>query len=75
MALTYEGNLGIGITNPTDRLNVQVLLYSLVQQPSMITLPLVELYRQEIFCKCNWQLAQFFGNVVVNSEEQLLTAT
>ena len=23
MALTYEGNLGIGITNPTDRLSVQ----------------------------------------------------
>ena len=75
MALTYEGNLGIGITNPTDRLNVQgtSVFTGAATFNDNVTIS-GTLSAGNLSANVTGNLLNSLGTVVVNSEEQLLTA-
>ena len=75
MALTYEGNLGIGITNPTDRLNVQgtSLFTGAATFNDNVTIS-GTLSATNFAANVTGNLLDSLGNVVVNAEEKLLNA-
>ena len=75
MALTYEGNLGIGITDPTDRLSVQgtSLFTDAATFNDNVTIS-GTLSVGNLSANLTGNLLNSLGTVVVNSEEQLLTA-
>ena len=75
MALTYEGNLGIGITNPTDRLSVQgtSLFTGAATFNDNVTIS-GTLSVGNLSANVTGNLLDSLSNDVVNVEEKLLNA-
>ena len=73
LALTYEGNLGIGITDPTDRLSVQgtSLFTGAATFNDNVTIS-GTLSAVNFAADVTGNLLNSSSNIVVNSEEQLL---
>lgn len=73
MALTYEGNLGIGITNPTDRLNVQgtSLFAGAATFNNNVTIN-GTLSAGNLSANITGNLLNSLGAIVVNAEEKIL---